>query len=93
MHLVASVCPSVRLCALSQLNRLTYEKGNRSHYQFKVFVRVSLISGRMRIIARMRSIGVLISSGKGSVILARLTITYCLPVRLCVVRHLLLTRI
>ncbi len=36
------------------------EKGNRSHYQFKVFVCVSLISGRMRIIARMRSIGVLI---------------------------------
>ncbi len=36
------------------------EKGNRSYYQFKVFVCVSLISGRMRIIARMRSIGVLI---------------------------------
>ncbi len=35
-------------------------KGNRTHYQFKVFVCVSLISGRMRIIARMRSIGVLI---------------------------------
>ena len=35
-------------------------KSNRSHYQFKVFVCVSLISGRMRIIVRMRSIGVLI---------------------------------
>ncbi len=61
MHLVASVCPSVclsvRLCALSQLNRLTYDL----HYQFKVFVCVSIISGRMRITARMRSIGVLFS--------------------------------
>ncbi len=35
-------------------------KGNKSHYQFKVFVCASVISGRMRIIARMRSIGVLI---------------------------------
>ncbi len=35
-------------------------KSNKSHYQFKVFVCVSVISGRMRIIARMRSIGVLI---------------------------------
>ncbi len=34
-------------------------KSNKSHYQFKVFVCVSVISGRMRIIARMRSIGVL----------------------------------
>ena len=37
------------------------ENGNRSHNKFKVFVCVSLISGRMRIIARMRSIGVLIT--------------------------------
>ncbi len=35
-------------------------KSIRSHYQFYVFVCVSLISGRMRIIARMRSIGVLL---------------------------------
>ncbi len=52
MHLVASVCLSVRLSVclfvLSQLN------------QFKVFVCVSPISGCMRIIALMRSIGVLI---------------------------------
>ncbi len=54
---LGSVRLSVRLCALSRLNRLTY---NKSHYQFKVFVCVSVISGHMRIIARMRSIGVLI---------------------------------
>ena len=45
MHLVASVCPSVRLRALSRL---------------KVFVCVSVISGHMLIIARMGSIGILI---------------------------------
>ncbi len=64
MHLVASVRPSVRpsvrlpvhLFALSRLNCLS----NKSRYQFKVFVCVSVISGRMRIITRMRSIGVLI---------------------------------
>ncbi len=33
-----------------------------SHYQFKVFVCVSVISGRVRIITRMLSIGVLIRS-------------------------------
>ncbi len=57
MHLVASVRLSVCLfvCAL------LFEPFDLwSHYQFKVFVCVSLISGRMRIIARMRSIGVLI---------------------------------
>ena len=32
-------------------------KGNKSHYQFKVFVCVSVVSRHMRIIARMRSIG------------------------------------
>ncbi len=32
-------------------------KSNTSHYQFKVFVCVSVISWHMRIIARMRSIG------------------------------------
>ncbi len=31
-------------------------KSNKSHYQSNVFVCVSLISGRMKIIARMRSI-------------------------------------
>ncbi len=36
-------------------------KSKKSHYQFKVFVYVSVISGRMRIIARMRSIGVLLA--------------------------------
>ncbi len=35
-------------------------KSNKSHYQFKVFVCVSVISGRMRIITRMRSVSVLI---------------------------------
>ena len=30
-------------------------KGNKSHYESKVFVCVSIISGRMRIIAQMRS--------------------------------------
>ncbi len=34
-------------------------KSNKSHYQFKVFVCVSVISGRMPIIVRMRSIDVL----------------------------------
>ncbi len=74
MHLVASVrpsvCLSVRLFALSRLNRLTSAlpsaaKSNKSHYQFKVFVCVSAISGRMRIIARMRLIGVLIQESAG----------------------------
>ncbi len=53
MHLVVSVCPSV-------CNALLLEPFDKNHYQFKVFVCVSVISGRMRIIARMRSIGVLI---------------------------------
>ena len=116
MHLVASVCPSVSLFAISQLNRLTYififcmevnldlgyfvyvgqgprsrsnakncvftwlllcfkvkvkgwghgsrsrlnfwravvdTRGYRSHYQSRVFVCVSVISGRVRIIAQM----------------------------------------
>ncbi len=35
-------------------------KSNKSHYQFKVFVCVSVISERMQILARMQSIGVLI---------------------------------
>ncbi len=38
-------------------------KSNKSHYQYKVFVCVSVIIGRVRIIARMRSIGVLIKYG------------------------------
>ena len=52
MHLVASVCPSVRLSV-----------SVRSHSWVITSLRclsVSLISGRMRIIARMRSISVLI---------------------------------
>ncbi len=32
-------------------------KSNKSHYQSKVFVSLSVISGRMRIIMQMRSIG------------------------------------
>ncbi len=36
---------------------LSAAKSNRSHYQFEVFVCVSVISWRMRIIARMWSIG------------------------------------
>ncbi len=67
MHLVASVCPSVcpsvRLSVCALTAEPSAEKGNRSNYKFKVFVCVSLISGRMRIIARMRSIGVLIIHG------------------------------
>ncbi len=43
-------------------------QSNRSHYQFKAFVCVSLISGRMRIIARMRSIGILIVFRAGVVV-------------------------
>ncbi len=49
-----SVSPSVCLFALSRLNSLIY--------RFKVFVCVSLIRGRMRITARMRSIGFFLSS-------------------------------
>ncbi len=44
---------SVRLRALSQLNRLS----NKSHYQSKVIVSVSGFSGHMQVITRMRSIG------------------------------------
>ncbi len=56
-----SVCPSVRLsvCALTA-------KSIRSDYQSKVFVCVSVIRGHIRIIARMRSIGVLIHHQKPS---------------------------
>ncbi len=43
-----SVRPPVCPWTLSRLN---------NHYQFEVIVSVSLISGRMRIIARMQSIG------------------------------------
>ncbi len=60
MHLVASVCPSVRLSVCALTAEPSAEKGNMSHYQFKVFVCVSLISGCMQIIARMRSIAILI---------------------------------
>ncbi len=52
-NVLGSVRPSVRLSDLSRLNRLT----NKSHYQSKVFVCVSVISRHMRIVARMRSNG------------------------------------
>ncbi len=75
MHLVASVhlsvCPSVCLRSHAWTVRgsalPSAAKSNRSHYQFKVFVCVSLISGRIRIIARMRSIAVLIWNCRYSV--------------------------
>ncbi len=58
------VCLSVCLfvCALTAelFDPRPSAKSNKSHYQFKVFVCVSVISGRMWIITRMRSIGVLI---------------------------------
>ena len=54
MYLVASVCLSICLSPLSRMNRAV--KSNKSHYQSKVFVCVSIFSGRMRIIAQMRSI-------------------------------------
>ncbi len=66
---LGSVRLSVRLSVCPFVCALTVEKGNRRHYQFKVFVCVSLISGRMRIIAHMRSIGVLIVSVCGLIIL------------------------
>ncbi len=50
------VCLSVRLSVLSCLNRSTYDL-DIWYYQSKVFVCVSIISRRMRIIARKRSIG------------------------------------
>ena len=36
---------------------LSAVKSNKNHYQSKVFVCVSIISGHMRIIVRMQSIG------------------------------------
>ncbi len=56
-----SVCLSVHLSVCLRSNDWT-EKSNKSHYQFTVFVCVSVISGRRRIIVRMRSIGVLIAN-------------------------------
>ena len=53
---LGSVRLSVHLSVLSRLNRMTYDLD----YQSKVDVCVSVIRGRIRIIARMRSIGVLI---------------------------------
>ncbi len=61
MHLVASVRPSVWVYPGHIIHHYAgAAKSNKSHYQCKVFVCVSVISGRMRIIARRRSIGVLI---------------------------------
>ena len=50
-----SVRPSVRLSRGSALPSAV--KSNRSHCQSKVLVCVSILSRRMRLIARMRSIG------------------------------------
>ena len=49
IHLVASVCLSVCLQTFSRLNK--------SHYQSKAFLCVSVIRGHIRIIVQMRSIG------------------------------------
>ncbi len=59
MHLVASVCPSgcLSVCA---------------HYQFKVFVCVSVISGHMRVIARMRNFNSNIEIMQGKIALVHL---------------------
>ncbi len=46
-------------------------KSNKSHYQSKVFVNVSVIRGRIRIIARRRSISVLFFN--------RLNLFLCIP--------------
>ncbi len=53
-----SICLFVYLSMLSRLNHLTYDLGiqYKSHYQSKMFVCVFVISGRMLIIAQMRSI-------------------------------------
>ena len=49
-----SVCLSVDVCGFVLPSAV---KSNNHHYQSKVIVCVSVISGRMRIIARMRSAG------------------------------------
>ncbi len=54
---IGSVRPSVRP---SVCLSVCPAKSNRGHYQSKVIVCVSVISRRVRLIARMRSIGVLI---------------------------------
>ncbi len=54
-----SVCPFVGLCVRGSALP-SAAKSNKSHYQSKVFVCVSVIRRRIRIIARARSIGVLI---------------------------------
>ena len=53
MYLVASIRPFVCLCALSWLQ----QRATNPDYQSKGIVCVSVISGIMRIIVRMRSIG------------------------------------
>ncbi len=63
MHLVASVHPSVRLSVCAFTAEPFAAKSIRSDYQSKVFVCVSVIRGHIRIITRMRSIGVLIFTG------------------------------
>ncbi len=55
------------VCALIRGSALpSAAKSNRNHYQSNVFVCVSVISWRMRIIARMRSIGFYYSDSKSS---------------------------
>ncbi len=49
-----SVCPFVRVIRSSALPSAA--KSNKGHYQFRVLVCVSVISGRMRIITRMQSV-------------------------------------
>ncbi len=57
-NVLGSVRPSVRLSVRPSVRpSVCAVKSSRSHYQSKVFVCVSVISRRMRIIARMRSIG------------------------------------
>ncbi len=51
-----SVCPPSHDIRGSALPSAV--KSNKNHYQSKVFVCVSIISGRMRIITRMQSVGI-----------------------------------
>ena len=60
MYLVASVCTSLSslMAELFRGSALTSAvKSNKNHYQSKVFICVPIISGHIRMIARMRSIG------------------------------------
>ncbi len=59
MHRFLSVRPSITLLKIHISESIIGR--SLKLYQFKVFVCVSVISGRVRIIAQMQSIGVLIS--------------------------------